>query len=130
MAESMLGPSDRRVLEECAEKLGMTPEEALREAVSNLHALVHEGQPPGKASTHKVVARPPHETGQPGQAPTHQRMGDADHAAGGLWRAMGEGVRLGLRDARHLSKQYFAPLIALAYWMHDVTEGVMNRKRP
>ncbi|AND70636.1 hypothetical protein ATSB10_31820 [Dyella thiooxydans] len=43
---------------------------------------------------------------------------------------MGEGVRLGLRDARHLSKQYFAPLIALAYWMHDVTEGVMNRKRP
>lgn len=130
MAESMLGPSDRRVLEECAEKLGMTPEEALREAVSNLHALVHEGQPPGEASRQRVVTRLPHEAGQPGPAPTPQRMGDADHAAGGPWRAMGEGVRLGLRDARRLPKQYFAPLIALAYWMHDVTEGVMNRKRP
>lgn len=130
MAESMLGPSDRRVLEECAEKLGMTPEEALREAVSHLHVLVHEGQPPGEASMQGLGARPPHEAGQPGPAPTHQRMGDADHEAGSLWRAMGEGVRLGLRDARHLPKQYFAPLIALAYWMHDVTEGVMNRKRP
>ena len=130
MAESMLGPSDRRVLEECAEKLGMTPEEALREAVSNLHALVHEGQPPGGASTHKVVARPPHETDQPAPAGTYERPVHADQAAGSLWRAMGEGVRLGLRDARHLPKQYFAPLIALAYWMHDVTEGVMNRKRP
>ncbi|MBU6249399.1 MAG: hypothetical protein KGN77_16820 [Xanthomonadaceae bacterium] len=130
MAESMLGQSDRRALEECAEKLGMTPEEALREAVSNLHALVHEGQPPGEASRHRVVARPPHETDQPVPAGTYERPVHADHAAGGLWRAMGEGVRLGLRDARHLAKQYFAPLIALAYWMHDVTEGVMNRKRP
>lgn len=129
MTEITLNESDRQILAQCAEQLGVSTQDALHEALCCLHASLTAASP----QTSTGGATRPMRSGAPAHvAPGNQClvMDDARSTdIGRLWGAARSGIRDGLRDARHLPRQYFAPLIALAYWMHDVTEGVMNRKR-
>jgi hypothetical protein len=129
MTEITLNESDRQILAECAEQLGVSCEDALHEAVSCLHASLTEALP--RTSTDdatrftKSRAAGHFASGKQVQAINDARSVETEN----LWGAARAGIRAGLQDARYLPGNYFAPVIAFAYWIHDVTERAMTRWR-
>lgn len=127
MTELTLKESDRQILAECAEQLGTSSEDALHEAGSCLHACLIEASPRASTDDAKLFTK--------SRAVVRVAPGKQGHVikdgrstdAGNLWGAAREGIRDGLRDARTLPGDYFAPVIAFAYWIHNVAERAMIR---